>query len=184
MRTRLTELLGIRLPLVLAPMAGDPSTPRLAAAVSEAGGLGSLGGGYSRPETIRAAIRATRALTDRPFAVNLFAPLPASAPSSEVVAAVHRALAPFRAELGLPEPAATPQPAPPGFDDQLAVVLEERVAVLSFTFGIPPLPDADLVTMGTATTVEEAVALERAGIDVVVAQGLEAGGHRGGDGLV
>jgi nitronate monooxygenase len=179
--TRLTELLGIRLPIVQAPMAGGPSTPALAAAVSNAGGLGSLGGGT--PERLRAAIREVRALTDRPFAVNLFAPLPPAEAPREVVAAVHRALAPFRAELGLPEPELPQRLAPP-FEAQLEVVVEERVPVFSFTFGIPPLDGLDCVTMGTATTVAEAVELERAGADVVVAQGAEAGGHRGGDGMV
>jgi nitronate monooxygenase len=180
--TRLTELLGIRLPIVQAPMAGGPSTPALAAAVSNAGGLGSLGGGT--PERLRAAIREVRTLTKRPFAVNLFAPLPPAEAPPELVAAVHRALAPFRAELGLPEPEPLSSvPAPP-FEAQLEVVVSERVPVFSFTFGIPPLEGLDCVTMGTATTVAEAVELERAGADVVVAQGAEAGGHRGGEGMV
>jgi nitronate monooxygenase len=179
---RLTELLGIRLPIVQAPMAGGPSTPALAAAVSNAGGLGSLGG--APPDRLRAAIRETRSLTDRPFAVNLFAPLPPADAPLETVAAVHRALAPFRAELGLPEPQHATTAAAPPFEAQLEVVVEERVPVFSFTFGIPPLDGLACVTMGTATSVAEAVALERAGADVVVAQGAEAGGHRGGDGMV
>jgi nitronate monooxygenase len=182
--TRLTELLGIRLPIVLAPMAGDPSTPELCAAVSNAGGLGSIGCGYAPPERVRSLIRATRALTDRPFAVNLFVPLPARAPAPEVVEAVHRALAPFRAELGLPQPAGAPQPAAPAWEQQVEVVLDERVPVLSFTFGVPELAGIDCVTIGTATTRAEAVELERAGVDAIVAQGAEAGGHRGGEGLI
>jgi nitronate monooxygenase len=162
-------------------MAGGPSTPQLAAAVSEAGGLGSLAGGS--PDALRAAIRAVRALTARPFAVNLFAPLPTAGADAQTIAAVHRALAPFREELGLPEPA--PPSAPPPFEAQLEIVVEERVPVLSFTFGIPPLDGLhDCATIGTATTVQEAVELERAGVDIVVAQSAEAGGHRGGDGLV
>jgi nitronate monooxygenase len=179
--TRLTELLGIRLPLVQAPMAGGPSTPELVAAVSEAGGLGSLAGGT--PESLRAAIRSVRARTGRPFAVNPFAPLEQPQASAETIAAVHRALAPFRAQLGLPQPEAPPPPAP-GWEQLVEVVVEERVPVLSFTFGIPPLEGLDCVTIGTATSAAEAVALERAGVDAVVAQGAEAGGHRGGDALV
>jgi nitronate monooxygenase len=108
-----------------------------------------------------------RALTDRPFAVNLFAPLPT--PSTE-------RLAEWAARLDVPVP--EPQPSP-RFEDQLAVVADERVDAFSFMFGIPPLDGLDAVTMGTATTVAEAVALEQAGVDVVVAQAFEAGGHRG-----
>ena len=165
--TPLTELLGVRLPVVQAPMVGA-STPELAAAVSNAGGLGSIAGTGLSPDELRDAIRETRAHTKRPFAVNLFAPLPE--PSS-------KGLADWAALLG-GEP--TLPPAPPwSLDDQLAVLADESVAIFSFTFGIPPLDRFDAVTIGTATTVEEAVALERAGVDVVVAQGFEAGGHRG-----
>ena len=146
--TPLARRLDVRLPIVLAPMAGGPSTPRLAAAVSEAGGLGSLAGAMLPPDELRAAIRETRALTGRPFAVNLFAPLPA--PSTE-------RLAEWAERLG----AQAPEPRPPTrFEDALAVVAEERVPVFSFTFGIPPLDGLDAVTIGTATTVAEAVALE------------------------
>ena len=149
-------------------MANGPSTPALAAAVSNAGGLGSVAGAPLAPDELRAAIRATRAATERPFAVNLFAPLPA--PSTARVAA-------WAAAVGR-EPEIPPRPTW-SFADQLAVVAEEDVRILSFTFGIPPLGRFDGITMGTATTVAEAVALEQAGIDVVVAQGFEAGGHRG-----
>lgn len=178
-RTALTELLGIRFPIVQAPMANGPSTPELAAAVSEAGALGSIAGAALAPEALRAEIRAVRSLTGRPFAVNLFAPLPPAAPAPGAVEAVHAFLAPHRERLGLPVPAPPPARAW-GFDDQLGVVLDEEVPVLSFTFGIPPLAAVrDAVVLGTATTPEEAVELESAGIDVVVAQGAEAGGHRG-----
>ena len=166
--TGLSRLLGVRLPIVLAPMAGGPSTPRLAAAVSEAGGLGSLAGAASGPDALREEIREVRGLTARPFAVNLFAPLPR--PS-------HARVADWAALVGA-EPVPVPGQAP-RFEDQLAVIREERVPVFSFTFGIPPLDGLDALTMGTATTVAEAIALERAGVGVVVAQGFEAGGHRG-----
>jgi nitronate monooxygenase len=165
--TSLTRLLGIRLPIVLSPMAG-PSTPRLAAAVSEAGGLGSLAGATLSPDELRTAIRQTRALTDAPFAVNVFAPFPA--PSAARVAE-WAALTGMDPDL--------PSPPPWTVDEQIAVAASEGVAVLSFTFGIPGVEGFDGVTMATATTVDEALALERAGIDVVVAQGFEAGGHRG-----
>jgi len=165
-------------------MAGGPSTPELAAAVSNAGGLGSLAGGYSPPAIIREQIRATRALTTRPFQVNLFVPEPPrSAPSHEEIERAQRAVAPFRAEVGLAEPG-TPGPFPP-FAEQLRVVLEERVPVFSFTFGALPAEDvqalsrAGLVVLGTATTVREARALEAAGVHAIVAQGGDAGAHRG-----
>jgi nitronate monooxygenase len=166
--TALTRLLGVRLPIVQAAMAGGPSTPRLAAAVSEAGGLGSVAGAALSPDELRTAIRETRALTDKPLAVNLFAPLPA--PSGERVAEW--------AALLDREPTLPPPPAW-SVEDQLALLAEEEVRIFSFTFGIPPLDRFEAITFGTATTVAEAVALEGAGVDVVVAQGFEAGGHRG-----
>lgn len=168
--TPLARQLGVRLPVVQAPMAGGPSTPRLAAAVSEAGGLGSVAGAVLPPDELRAAIHEVRRLTDRPFAANLFAPLPA--PSTDRVTEWARL-------TGMPAPES---PSGPRFADQLAVIVEERVPVFSFTLGIPPLDgldDIDAVVLGTATTVEEARELERAGVDGVVAQGFEAGGHRG-----
>ncbi|MEN3341556.1 MAG: nitronate monooxygenase [Actinomycetota bacterium] len=160
-------------------MAGGPSTVELAAAVSEAGGLGSVAGATLSPDELRAAIRAVRGRTRRPFAVNVFAPVPRADVRPEEVEAVQRELARHRERLGLRPP---PAPAPVGWtvEDQLAVIAEERVPALSFTFGIPPLEGLDgVVLIGTATTVEEALALERAGVDAVVAQGAEAGGHRG-----
>jgi nitronate monooxygenase len=177
--SRLTELLGIRYPIVQAPMAGGPSTVELAVAVSEAGGLGSIAAALLSPDELRRAIRAVRERTSRPFAVNVFAPLPPVEADPETVEAVRRELARHRERLGLPEPEPSPQPAWT-VEDQLVVVAEERVPALSFTFGIPPLDGLDgVVLMGTATTPEEAAALERSGVDVVVAQGAEAGGHRG-----
>lgn len=180
----LADRLGIAYPLLQAPMAGGPSTPELAAAVSGAGGLGALAGGYLAPEAVREAIRATRALTDRPFCVNLFAPEPSpTTPSADDVARAQAPLAPFRAEVGLPE-AAAPAAAHP-FREQLRVVLEERVPVFSFTFGalapedVAALARAGAVVLGTATSAREARALEAAGVHGVVAQGAEAGGHRG-----
>ncbi len=181
--TRVSELLGTRYPIVQAPMAGGFTTPELVATVSNAGALGSLGGATLGPDELRDAIAAVRRLTDRPFAVNLFAPLPPPVVDAEAVAAMQAVLAPVRAELGLPEPQDVLSTPPPGLiEAQLAVVAEERVPVFSFTFGVPPLErirDAGSVVLGTATTVEEAVELERLGVDAIVAQSGEAGGHRG-----
>jgi nitronate monooxygenase len=172
----------IRHPLVLAPMAGGPSTPALCAAVSEAGGLGSYGGAYVAPGKLREEILAIRARTSKPFAVNLFADEGAAA-DIPALRAAQDALTRYRAELGL-LPAAPPSP-PVSLKDAFAVLLEERVPVFSFTFGIPPREmleacrKAGIATMGTATTVAEARALEQSGVDFICAQGAEAGGHRG-----
>jgi nitronate monooxygenase len=179
--TRVSELLGIRYPLIQAPMARI-STPEVAATVSAAGGLGSIAGAALDPDALRAAIAAVRAQTEAPFAVNLFAPQ--DSPSPAGVDEMAEFLAPWRKRLGLSEELTPAAPAP-GFDEQLAVVLEARPAAFSFTFGIPPAEaltaarGAGIATLGTATTVAEAEALERAGVDAVVAQGAEAGGHRG-----
>jgi nitronate monooxygenase len=181
--TRVAELLGTRYPIVQAPMAGGFTTPELVAAVSNAGGLGSLGAAILPPDELRASIAEIRRLTDRPFAVNLFAPLPPPEADPEAIAAMQAVLTPFRTELGLPETPELPLSPPPGLlEAQLAVVAAERVPVFSFTFGVPPLEeirDAGSVVLGTATTVEEAVELERLGADAIVVQSGEAGGHRG-----
>jgi nitronate monooxygenase len=176
---RLAELLGVRYPIVQAPMAGGPSTVELAAAVSEAGALGSIAGAQLSPDELRGTIRAVRERTSRPFAVNVFASQPAVEADPDAVEAVLRELARHRETLGLGPPVPSPPPTW-SLEDQLAVVVAERVPALSFTFGIPPLDGLDgTLLLGTATTAEEAVALEGAGVDVVVAQGAEAGGHRG-----
>jgi nitronate monooxygenase len=159
--------LGVRLPIIQAPMAGGASTARLTAAVSEAGGLGSVAGGLLAPDDLRIAIRDVRALTDRPFAVNLFASLP------------EPSLSGAREWAKLTGAPSVSSPPPwPRFEDQVAVVIAERVPVFSFTFGIPELPEMDALVIGTATTVAEAAALDRSGVDAVIAQGYEAGGHR------
>ena len=182
-RHTLLQRLGIEHPILLAPMAGSGGTPELAAAVSNAGGLGAWGGGYAKAEEIAATIRRMRQLTAKPFNINLFAGGYASdctidpRPMLELVGLAH-------AKLGLPPPVLPPMPADP-FDAQLEVILEERPAVFSFTFGIPSpaqmaaLKTRGIVTIGTATTAEEARRLAHAGVDAIAAQGAEAGAHRG-----
>jgi nitronate monooxygenase len=180
--TDLTKRLQITHPIVQAPMAGGGDTPRLVAAVSEAGGLGSIGAAYLNPQQIIETAKAVRSLTSRPFGINLFAPLPV--PEAKDTRRPIERVTPFYSELGLPPPAA---PAPPAyaFADQLAACVESGAAVFSFTFGMVPAGAIDsakkraLFVAGTATTVEEAIALEKAGVDAIVAQGSEAGGHRG-----
>jgi nitronate monooxygenase len=163
-------------------MAAGPSTPALAAAVSNAGALGSLALAYLSPEQVLEATRATRGLTAAPFAVNLLAPVPPGAPVDP--GPMMGLLAPIHAELGLPPPE-LPAPAPLAFDVALEVVLESGAAVFSVAFGLcspeqlQRLKRRGMVCMATATTVKEARQIEAAGFDVVVAQGAEAGGHRG-----
>ena len=179
----LLQRFGIEHPILLAPMAGSGGTPELAAAVSNAGGLGAWGGAYAKPDDLAAAIRKIRQLTARPFNINLFAGGYATdhridpQPMLEIVAQVH-------AELGLPAPSLPPLAENP-FAAQLEVVLEERPPVFSFTFGIPSaaqmaaLKQRDIIVIGTATTAAEARVLAQLGVDAIVAQGAEAGAHRG-----
>lgn len=180
---RLLERLDIAHPIFLAPMAGA-STPELVAAVSNAGGLGSLGAAMMQPEAIRAAIREIRRQTQRPFAINLFA-YDVPVPDAATVARMKERVAGYVKALGR-DPAALPAMPPlPDMAKQMQVVLEEAPPVFSFTFGMPPrdyvaaLRAKGCVVIGTATTVAEAKALAALGADAVTAQGSEAGGHRG-----
>ena len=161
-------------PIVQAPLGGGPSTPDLAVAVGEAGGIGFLAAGYRKAEDVRAEIRAVRKRTDAPFGVNLFVPGDA--------AADERAVRSYVESLG-------PDAGEPRFEDdewqaKLAVLREERVPLASFTFGCPPAKEvAALRELGTEVWVTitgpaEARAAAEAGADALVAQGLEAGGHR------
>jgi nitronate monooxygenase len=180
--SRISRLFRIDVPIVQAPMAGETDRAELAAAVSNAGGLGSTGVAYLQPDAARARIREIRRLTDRPFGVNLFAPVVGDV-TPEKLARARTLLSSWRARYGLDND--TPSLTMPDFAAQLAVVMEERPAVLSFTFGCPTEPQvaaakaAGIVVAGTATTVPEAEALAAVGVDVVIAQGAEAGAHRG-----
>ena len=183
-RKDLTELLGIEHPIIQAPMAGS-ATPALAAAVSNAGGLGSLGCATLAPDALRAAAAALRDSTNRGFNLNFFAFAPEDR-DPERDSATQERVAPFYAELGLGEPPAESAPAFGSFDDaKLEAVLEIRPAVASFHFGLPAagalaaMKDAGIRVLCSATTVAEARSLEAAGVDAVIAQGWEAGGHRG-----
>lgn len=183
-RTAFTRLVGIDLPLVLAPLAGGPSTPALAAAVSEAGGLGTLGVGYLPPAQIRQEIQELARATDRPFGVNLFVDSPIDV-DPVVVATLWRLLAPFRHELGMADEE-PPDRFQENFADQLQEVLDAEVPVVSFTFGLPDrevidaLHDTGAVVMATVTSEAEARAAAALPLDALCAQGCEAGGHRGG----
>jgi nitronate monooxygenase len=182
--TPLARALGLEQPIIQAPMAGANATPpELVSAVSNAGGLGFIGAAYMSPAQIADMARETKARTPRAFGINLFAPMAAPELSANVERALD-ALAPYHAELGLAPPV-LPGPPSVSFDDQLAAVLECGARTFSFTFGLIPtaalraLQARDVYVIGTATTVDEAIALEESGVNAIVAQGGEAGAHRG-----
>lgn len=179
--TPLCELLGVRYPLIQAPMAGGWTTPELVAAVSNAGGFGCLAGSGVPPDRLREEIRAVRERTDKPFGVNFLLAPPG--PGSRDVVAVQRFLDRIREELGLPSGETDLEVSPVALEDQLEVVFEERLPVLSLALGDPGelaerAHGQDMLVMSMVSTVEEAVRAAAGGADIVVAQGAEAGGHR------
>lgn len=185
MTNELTALLGIRHPIIQAPMAGV-STPQLAAAVARAGALGSIGVGAGSSLDAQRAIRAVRALGATRLNVNVFTHQ-AARRDSAIESAWLAHLAPHFARFGATPPASLNAPYTSFRDDpaMLEVLLRERVPVVSFHFGLPgpeqvaALKGAGCILLASATSVDEARQVEAAGIDVVVAQGFEAGGHRG-----
>ncbi|WP_145723663.1 nitronate monooxygenase, partial [Bacillus licheniformis] len=175
------ERLSLSKPVVQAPMAGGPTTPRLAAAVSDCGGLGGLASGYLTPEVLRQQILETKKLTSAGFQVNLFIPEKRETVSreeyegwQEKIPLAHSAspVTDERQDWG-------------DFYEKIEIILKEGISAVSFTFGPPPadavkeLKDRNCCLIGTAVSVEEAVLLEELGMDVIVVQGSEAGGHRG-----
>lgn len=182
-QTELTKRLNLTHPIIQAPMAGGATTVGLVVAVCEAGALGFIGAAYLTPSQIIEVSREVRARTSRPFGINLFAPLPSPDQPKNAGSALEL-LAPFYAELGLPPPA-LPVLMGDTFNEQITAALESGAFVFSFTFGILPTTAIEAIKargmflIGTATTVEEATQLESAGVDAVVAQGSEAGAHRG-----
>ncbi|WDZ85041.1 NAD(P)H-dependent flavin oxidoreductase [Micromonospora cathayae] len=179
----MVDLPPLRHPLVAAPMAGGPSTPRLVAAVGQAGGLGFLAAGYRRPEQVGEEIRQVRQLTGASFGVNVLLPGAARATEAEI-AAYAATLRPDaqRLDVALGEPVADDD----HLDEKIDLLCQERVPVVSFAFGLPTgatverLHAAGTCVLVTVTTPDEAVAAAETGADGVVAQGIEAGGHRGG----
>lgn len=169
-------------PIVAAPMAGGPTTPALAAAVSEAGGLGFLAGGYLTAERLAEDVAELRRLTAAPFGVNLFAPSPSTADPA-ALAAYREQLEPEAARLGVE--LGEPRWSDDGWEAKLALVLEVRPAVVSLTFGLPAAKAVDrlcergILVWCTVTTAAEAAQAAAAGADALVVQGAEAGGHRG-----
>ena len=183
---RLTAKLGINYPVIQGPL-GGLSSQKLTAAVSNFGGLGSFGAHGLSPAAIKDVIGDIRSLTSKPFAMNLWVSMEDQGAKTSDENAFDRSLAPLTghlAVLGAPRPTFKPY-SPIRFEDQVRVLLDAKVPVFSFIFGIPPREVLEecraksIVTIGTATTPEEGAVLQEAGVDAIVASGFEAGGHRG-----
>jgi nitronate monooxygenase len=183
---RFTAKLGIEYPIIQGPL-GGLSSQRLTAAVSNFGGLGSFGAHSLPPDAIKDVIAEIRSLTSKPFAMNLWVSMEDEGARTSDENAFNRSVAPLAVHLGaLGAPRPTYKPySPIRFEDQARVLLDEKVRVFSFIYGIPPLEILEecrakgIATIGTATTPDEAAALQEAGVDAIVASGFEAGGHRG-----
>jgi nitronate monooxygenase len=175
----------LRLPLIQAPMAGGPSSPELVAAASAAGALGSFGFAYTQPEEMKRQVAWVRAKTDRPLGINLFVEDLPPAIAAGAQRGALEAVAGYYAELGLPAPSPISTPYAPDLEAQLGAVEELRPKVLTVHLGSLPgarvrkLKSLGIVVGGSATCVAEAQGLESLGFDFVIAQGGEAGGHRG-----
>ncbi|MGE8503406.1 MAG: NAD(P)H-dependent flavin oxidoreductase [Pseudomonas sp.] len=180
----LTTLLGSELPLIQAPMAGSQDH-RLAAAVCQAGGLGSIPCAMLTPAALRQELEAMRSLTERPFNLNFFSHVsPAVDATRETI--WREALAPYYRELGAEQASIVGGPGRLPFNEEAAALVEEfRPAVVSFHFGLPEesllqrVRRSGAKILSSATTLDEALWLQERGVDAVIAQGLEAGGHRG-----
>ena len=183
---RLTSRLGLQYPIIQGPL-GGLSSQRLAAVVSNYGGLGSFGAHGLKPEAIRNVIREIKALTPNPFAMNLWVSMEDVGALTSTEESFHRSLAPLAKHIESVRgdmPSYRPYE-PIRFEDQVRVLLDEGISVFSFIYGIPSKQILDefrrkgIALIGTATTVDEVIALEQAGVDVIAASGFEAGGHRG-----
>ncbi len=181
---KLIDLLRIDYPIIQAPMAGSDS-PELVAASCNAGILGSLGAQYLNPVDIDKAIKKIRTLTDKPFAMNLFALGKLNAPPAQLIEKAIAQLKPYYDKFDVPPPTIDEVINQINPDEQLKVILDAKVPVFSFTLGmldahwVEAFKKNGTILIGTATNVEEAIVLEKAGVHVICAQGAEAGGHRG-----
>jgi nitronate monooxygenase len=184
--TKFTKLLGIKYPLVQGPFGGGLSSVNLTSTVSNAGGLGSFGGQPFSASEIIETCREIRKITDKPFNINLWVndrDARLATYDDEDYKKLSHLFKPYFDELGLPIPE-RPKDLGPKFEEQIEAIFAAKPAVFSFVYGIP---SADILekcrtlgikTVGTVTTVDEAIELEKAGVDAIVATGFEAGGHR------
>ena len=186
-QNRLTSKLGIDYPIIQGPL-GGLSSQKLTAAVSNFGGLGSFGALNLAPDAIKEVIAEIRSLTSKPFAMNLWVSQEDEGARRSDETAFNRSLAPIAqhlTDLGAPLPTYKPYSLPTRFEDQARALIDAKVPVFSFIYGIPRQEILEecrtrgIVTIGTATTPDEAAALQEAGVDAIVASGFEAGGHRG-----
>ncbi|HWO96255.1 MAG TPA: nitronate monooxygenase [Bacillus sp. (in: firmicutes)] len=180
-----TKKFNLNYPIIQAGMAGGITTPQLVAAVSNYGALGSIGAGYMTASEMSKAIRDTKQMTNKPFNVNVFVPSNEAANlRDEQYQKALEVLKPYFEELKVEEEPVIKDYSSI-FDNQIDTILEEGAAVCSFTFGAPSrevvsrLKEKGVMLIGTATTAAEAIVLEESGMDAIVAQGSEAGGHRG-----
>lgn len=185
-KTKAAQLIGIKYPIIQGPFGGRFSSASLVAAVSNSGGMGSFGLNAYGQEEIQGVNAEIRALTNKPYALNLWVPLkddPAEKFTQEDFEAVKAFFKPFFKDLKVPlsdKPSSSIQ----DFESQVEALLKAKPPVASFIFGVPPkevfreLKQAQIRIMGTATTLEEALLLEEAGVELLVASGMEAGGHR------
>lgn len=181
-----TEKLRISYPIFQAPMAGGITTSELISETSNCGGLGNLGAGYMKPDEIKEIIKEIKNLTNKPFGVNLFVPEAQKTYLENDYEAMSLVLSKYEKELGIEKaPQIQEVDDKALFENQLEEVLKAKIPVCSFTFGIPDeyvireLKKQGAIVIGTATNVKEALELEENGSDMIVAQGSEAGGHRG-----
>lgn len=181
---QLLKILGIRHPIIQAPMAGSDD-PELVAAACNAGVLGSLGAQYKSPSEIKEAIAEIRRLTDKPFAINLFALKDEPAPHDDQIRQSLEHLQDYYSKFNISAPSLTAVKTQIDPEAQLETILEASVPVFSFTLGllqakwISAFKKRSIIVIGTATNVKEACLLEQAGVDLITAQSSEAGGHRG-----
>jgi len=184
--TRISSSLGIKYPIIQGPL-GGLSSQQLTATVSNFGGLGSFGAHGLNPSAIKDVISEIRLLTSKPFAVNLWVSMEDDGATRSGAEAFTRSLSHLSRHiraLGGVLPVYKPH-VPIRFEDQMRVLIDAKVPIFSFIFGIPPKEILDecraqgIITIGTATTRDEAIVLEQAGVDVVAASGFESGGHRG-----
>ncbi|WP_374056893.1 NAD(P)H-dependent flavin oxidoreductase [Rossellomorea sp. FM04394] len=182
-QNRVSKILGTNYPIIQAGMAGGVTTANLVSAVSNSGGLGTLGAGYMSTADMKLAIKEIKDQTNQPFGVNLFIP-ETPVVNDEQITNAQKLLEPYKKELHLTDNSSFSE-VQIDFENQLEVILNEKVPVCSFTFGAPSkelvseLKKVGTIVIGTATTVEEAMINEEKGVDIVVAQGSESGGHRG-----
>ena len=184
-RTWLTDRLGLRYPVIQAPMAGGTTPPGLVAAVGNAGALGSFGFAYTDAAGMAQQVQAARNLTSAPIHINLFVEHAPQPPTEAQIRSALQALQPMYEALGVPVPATVEPPYAPSYDAQVEAAIALKPAVLSTHFGqlaprhIEQAHEQGILIAASATNVEDAKHIESLGLDLIIAQGAEAGGHRG-----